>query len=167
MSPQRIVACIAGLSLGALLIAAGGLHAGLPGAVAPVTATATTVPTGRITGEPVTRPFAPGTPPAPSPLAPLPPPTGERVAPRAEPGDRAGASAVDVSVRAAITAGAIAAPMAPPPPRSSDVVDDSRPITESVFDKEDLIDHHPVDSDGPITESVFDKEDLVDHHPVP
>ena len=54
-------------------------------------------------------------------------------------------------------------PAAPPP----DVVDDSHPITGSVFDHQDDINRHPVDSDRPFTRSTFDREDAVDEHPVP
>jgi hypothetical protein len=163
MSKQRIVSSIAGLSVLALLLATYGMHAGVTAAAAPapIATTSNSLPTGRISAEPNTGLPAPGTPPQASPLAPPPSPMAERAATAA----RGAADPVTSSARLAITA-AVTAPQ-PPPPRSSDVIDDGAPITESVFDKEDLTDHHPVDSDGPITESVFDKEDLVDHHPVP
>jgi hypothetical protein len=171
MSAQRAISWIAGLSLGPLLFVAGGLHGLRAAAIRP--AAATTLPAGRITGEPVGGPLGAGTPPSPSPLAPPPQPAAESPAPAATHDPGAGTSAADLPVRAAVAAEVIAGPPPPRPPRSSDVVDDSRPITESVFDKEDLTDHHPVndhhpvEDDGPITGSVFDNEDLVDHHPVP
>jgi hypothetical protein len=69
------------------------------------------------------------------------------------------------STAVVVSAAALGRVTAPQP--RDDVVDDSRPITGSAFDKEDLIDRHPVNSDRSITESTFDREDLKDDHPVP
>lgn len=69
------------------------------------------------------------------------------------------------STAGVVSAAALGRVSAPQP--RDDVVDDSRPITGSVFDKEDLIDRRPVNPARSITESTFDREDLKDDHPVP
>jgi hypothetical protein len=120
---------------------------------APVTVAAGTRPA------PVVVPPVASTPPEPPPLAPLQrPPVGG--GPVANPAD------VLVDSTAAVASAAALGRVSAPQPRD-DVVDDSRPITGSVFDREDLIDRHPVNSDRSITESTFDREDLKDDHPVP
>jgi hypothetical protein len=166
MSTQRILLVVAGLSFVALLLAATAPHAGGPTAPSSTAPSSSNV-TARVTGEPITDPAVPGTPPEPQPLAPLPPPVAEAVAdaPAAAGSAAAGSAAAVVgsASQVAVTAGAIAKPAALPP----DVIDDGPSITGSVFDHQDYINRHPVDSDRSITGSKFDREDAVDEHPVP
>jgi hypothetical protein len=161
MSTQRIFLVVGGLSFVALLLAATALHAG--GSTAPPSSNVTA----RVTGEPVNDPAMPGTPPEPQPLAPLPPPVAD--APVAAVPDPAGSAAAVVgsAAQVAVTAAAVATPAAMPAAPPPDVIDDSRPITGSVFDHQDYIDRHPVGSDRSITGSKFDREDAIDEHPVP
>jgi len=167
MSARSIFFFVTGLSFVPLLFSTDGLHANVMSNANPpsVTATSTQAAPGRISGEPITGPSTPETPPEPSPLAPLrTPSSGDEVAgPTGAPAVAAGASTGDLGVTAATLAAPAAMPAAPPP----DVVDDSRPITGSVFDREDGIDRHPVNSARSITGSTFDREDRVDEHPVP
>jgi hypothetical protein len=54
-------------------------------------------------------------------------------------------------------------PATPPP----NLIDDTAPITQSLFDGDDALNHHPVHSAAPLTSSFFDQEDRTDQHPVP
>lgn len=157
MFVQRILLIIGGLSLAALILAASVLHAAGSGPTA----------RGRITGEPVGVPEAPGAPPEPSPLAPLSAPLAGAAAAGPPAAGPAAAAMVGSEVEVEIAGAALATPAAMPATPPPDVVDDSHPLTRSVFDRQDSVNRHPVDSDRPITRSTFDREDAVDEHPVP
>jgi hypothetical protein len=118
---------------------------------------------GVISNQPQNGESVAGSPPEPSPLAGISAP-----AVQAELGVESNAASHLAESAAQLAIGAARAPSpimpATPPP---DVVEDSRPITGSVFDREDDFNRHPVNSARAITGSTFDREDRVDEHPVP
>lgn len=139
----------------------------------PATATsmANSNPAGRISAEPLTGPASAGTPPEPSPLAPLSAPStngppepavsAEGLLDGEAQATLAGAALAPAATTRAATN--VSMPATPPP----DVIDDTAPITESVFDRDDDLNYHPVQSAAPLTSSWFDQEDRADEHPVP
>lgn len=146
-----------------LLFLAGRLHAdvnpsGSTGAVSSAPAG------GVISNQPQNGESVAGSPPEPSPLAPISAPSVQ-----AEPGVQFNAashlteSAAQLAISGAARAPSPIMPATPP----ADVVEDSRPIAGSVFDREDDFNRHPVNSARAITGSTFDREDRVDEHPVP